>query len=282
MRIALCLFGIPRCSRVTIPSLEANVLAPLKACGELKVFYHLYRQSRVVNPRSGEEGGLAAENYDFAAAYEGLLESPEDGPDQALAAELSAFGNAFDDQGGSLRNLLLQLHSLHRVTRLAQAWDPDVCAFARPDLLYHDRLHEAIVRHAARHPLACAIPDWQWWSGRNDRFAVCGKAIYPPYGARLDRALVYCQDGPRPLAPETLLRFVLLENKAQVLGMPTRATRVRLQGRLEFEEFAAGKRAGKGLRCQVAMRMAQARYRWAMFKGAWAGKRIEEAGHDAG
>ncbi len=282
MRIALCLFGIPRCSSVTIPSLEQQVIAPLKACGELKVFYHLYQQDQVVNPRSGEQGSLEPENYAFIRDYEGLLESPMDGPDQALAAELSAFGNAFDDQGGSLKNLLLQLHSLKRVTGLAQAWGPDVCAFARPDLLYHDPWPLAIIRHAARHPLACAIPDWQWWSGRNDRFAICGRGIYATYGRRLERGLAYCQQGPRPLAPETLLRFVLLESKAEVLGMPVRATRVRLQGRLEFEEFGAGKRAGKGLRCQLAMRLAQARYRWALLKDAWQGKRAEEARHDEG
>jgi hypothetical protein len=282
MRIALCLFGIPRCSSITIPSLEQNVMAPLAACGELKVFYHLYQQDQVVNPRSGEQGSLDPGNYGFIRGHQGLLESPEDGPDQALGAELCSFGNAFDDQGGSLKNLLLQLHSLKRVTELAQAYAPDICAFARPDLLYHDRLPEAIVRHAARQPLACAIPDWQWWSGRNDRLAVAGRGIYPAYGKRLERARAYCQAGPRPLAPETLLRFVLLENKAQVLGMPFRATRVRLQGKQAQEDFKASRKAGKGLRCQLAMRLAQARYRWALLKDAWQGHRAEEARDDEG
>jgi len=282
MRIALCLFGIPRCSSITIPSLGQNVMAPLKACGELKVFYHLYQQDQVVNPRSGEQGSLGPENYAFTCAYEGMLESPVDGPDQALAAELCAYGNAFDDQGGSLKNLLLQLHSLKRVTELAQAHAPDVCVFARPDLLYHDPLPVAVIRHAARNPLACAIPDWQWWSGRNDRFAVAGRGIYPAYGRRLERALAYCQAGPRPLAPETLLRFVLLENRAEVLGMPFRATRVRLQGKQVQEDFNASRKAGKGLRCQAAMRLAQARYRWVMLKSAWQGQRGSEARHDEG
>jgi hypothetical protein len=256
-------------------------MAPLRACGELKVFYHLYSQDQVVNPRSGEQGGLEPENYAFARAYEGRLESPVDGPDQVLAAELSAYGNAFDDQGGSLKNLLLQLHSLKRVTGLAQAWGADVAVFARPDLLYHDPLPLAILRHAARHPLACAIPDWQWWSGRNDRFAVCGGGIYRAYGMRLESALAYCRQGPRPLAPETLLRFVLLENGAEVLGMPFRATRVRLQGKMVQEDFNAGRKAGKGLRCQAAVRLAQARYRWALLEDALRRMSSKEACHDA-
>jgi hypothetical protein len=71
------------------------------------------------------------------------------------------------------------------------------------------------------------------------------------------------------------LRFVLLEDKAEVLGMPIRATRVRLQGRLRLEEFDARKTAGKGLRYQTAMRMAQLRYRMALLADNWAG------GHDA-
>ena len=67
MKIALAFFGLPRCSAVAFPSIERNLLAPLRAAGELRVFQHLWRQDRVFNPRTGEDQAVPQENYAFFA-----------------------------------------------------------------------------------------------------------------------------------------------------------------------------------------------------------------------
>ncbi len=54
--VAVALFGLPRCSAVTVPSIETQILAPLHCFGDVRVYYHLFRQDRIDNPRSGEAG----------------------------------------------------------------------------------------------------------------------------------------------------------------------------------------------------------------------------------
>ena len=56
--IAVALYGLPRCSAVTVPSIEKQILAPLRRCGNVRVFYHLFLQDRIDNVRSSEAGPL--------------------------------------------------------------------------------------------------------------------------------------------------------------------------------------------------------------------------------
>ncbi|HEY9064847.1 MAG TPA: hypothetical protein VIO33_07675, partial [Burkholderiaceae bacterium] len=42
-KIAIAMYGIPRGSAITLPSLQRHFIEPAQQLGECRVFYHLYR-----------------------------------------------------------------------------------------------------------------------------------------------------------------------------------------------------------------------------------------------
>jgi len=236
-RIAVALFGLPRCSAVTGPSIEQNLLRPLRQCGDVRVFYHLFLQDRIDNPRTAEAGELDRSNYDLVQGFEGRLEPPPPVRGSKQHRLMVQKGDFNHDDGISLANWLLQLHSLAAVWELAQAHDPDVVVFARPDLLYHDPMDRNVVRHALRKPRVCALPNWQWYRGCNDRLAICGRAAAPVYAGRGTLLEEYCRQSAEPIQSEALLRYALVKAGVSVVAIPLQASRVRLGGQVRAELF---------------------------------------------
>lgn len=242
-RIALCFFGITRSLGYTIHSIRRNILQPARATGTVSVFCHFFDQKRIQNPRSGEFGDLRPDEYDLLAPDQVEIEPP----DLCLEARgfdaLKTHGDAWDDDFRSLRNLVHQLHSLDRVTTAAEAWTPDLIFFARPDLTYHQSL--APVFTAARSlvgsdagPVA-TLPRWQHWEdGVNDRFALCTPVAAAAYGHRIREAEAHCDRVGGPLHAERLLKDVLERAGAEIRLMPQRASRTRIDGTLQYEDFS--------------------------------------------
>lgn len=238
------MFGIPRCSAVTMPSLEEKVFAPAREAGDVRIFFHLYRQDAVRNERSRENAALDASNYEPFGAFTGEFTPPEVAFERFDLHALEPFGDEYRDGWKSTRNLILQLHSLDRVTSLLEDWKPDVVVYARPDLLYHDRMDPAFLRFAERNDRACVIPAWQWWGGYNDRFAICGRRVFRAYGQRLAEVLPFCSSKGRALHAESLLRHVLRRAGAVMASTRLRASRVRVGGQMAEEIFLARKALG--------------------------------------
>jgi hypothetical protein len=237
MKVALAFFGLPRAATATFPSIESRLLAPLRRHAELRVFHHLYRQSHVINPRSGENAPLAPANYALFDAFQGELEPRDPLARHPLLATFQAHGMAWEDGDFSLNNLLWQLRSLERVTALMEPWAPDVAIYARPDQVYHDALRLFDLRRAAACASEVALPGWGSWGGYNDRFAICGQAVFATYGNRIRQAAAYCEQTGAPLHSERLLRFVLDGAAIPVRPLTLRASRVRIDGRVESEPF---------------------------------------------
>ena len=236
MRIALAFFGLPRCSAIAFPSIAQNLLAPLAAAGELRVFCHLHRQAWIFNPRSRENHPQPEENYAPFLDFDTVIEPRPERP-SPLFQRLRAFGDAWQDGFHSLANLVLQLQSLADVTRRLAAAAPDVVVFARPDLLYHEPVQPRDLLRALQRPDEIALPAWESWGGYNDRFAITGPRLARVYGERLAGALSYCEATGQPLHSETFLRATLHAAGAGVRPIGLRASRVRVDGRLEAEDF---------------------------------------------
>jgi hypothetical protein len=236
MKIALAFFGLPRCSRIAFPSIERCLLQPLAAAGELRVFQYLYRQDWIFNLRSGENHAQTEDNYAPFAGFEGEI-VPRPTQPVPLLERMKRHGDAFQDDFHSLNNLLLQLQSLYEVTQRVAAAQPDVVVFARPDLLYHEPLQRSDLDHALAHPDQIALPWWESWGGFNDRFAVAGARAYRAYGGRVLLADNYCERTGRPLHSESFLRYALGFAGVPVRPIGLRATRVRVDGRLQWEDF---------------------------------------------
>lgn len=245
MKVAIVYFGIPRNTAMCYPSIEQHIYAQLPADFGVKSFYHFYDQQDVINPRSGEHGVLSKENYEPFSWMDGELELPGICLTRWGSDELKARGDVWKDEYRSFSNLIHQLNSLYRVTSRVEAYGPDVVIFLRPDLLYLDPIPVFAIRAAANKSKAVYIPNWQWWNGLNDRFAICGRQAYLPYGKRIERALEYCQRSGRALHAERLLRFVMADSGALLHTLDVRAARVRIGGEIVDETFSSTRSMGR-------------------------------------
>jgi hypothetical protein len=244
MKIAVGFFGIPRCSAITLPSIQRQVLDAMKSQGEVDVYYHFFMQNRITNPRSGEDSELASENYAAFKGFKGVMETPDECLERWEFEKVKEYGDPYGDDFRSLRNLYHQLHSLYMLTELIEKSNPDVVIFLRPDLRYLDPLPADLVIEAARTPRTCFVPQWQWYGGFNDRFAICGRSAYRAYGQRIRMVLDFCLKTGAPLHPESLLRYALLREQVIVRTTPMRANRIRVEGNEVNECFSIWKTIG--------------------------------------
>lgn len=246
-RIAVAFFGITRSLTHTLGGLDANVIAPARAragaAGDARLFAHLYQQQQIDNPRSGEQGRLDPDEHRLLKPDWLELEEPGLCLEAGGFEALKAFGDSWDDEFRSLRNLVHQLHSLDRVTDAVLEWGADVCIFARPDLRYHDSL-SPVLRRALRWETGAWIPRWQPHGGLNDRFAVVrGERAIAAYGKRAHEALGFCEQIQGPLQGERLVRFAMDRANVPVSPISVRASRVRADGQQRFEEFSSPRMA---------------------------------------
>ena len=245
LKIAVAFFGIPRNSPICFPSIEQNVLAQLPAGSEVQCFYHLYKVDEVQNSRSGEKGELAADNYQPFESMSGALTLTEGVLERWDFERVKAQGDTWADDYASLRNLIYQLNSLHTVTTEIESFNPDFVVFVRPDNFFHTALPGYVFNHAEARRHNVYIPDWQWWGGLNDRFAVCGRDTYVAYGKRIERIFDFCKATGRKLHSERLLKFALLKAGAKVCTLPIQASRVRITGAFAEESFSPKRGMGK-------------------------------------
>jgi hypothetical protein len=245
LKIAVAFFGIPRNSTICFPSIEQNVLAQLPAGSDVKCFYHLYKIDEVQNTRSGEKGELKADNYQPFESMTGTLTSTEGVLERWDFEQVKAQGDTWADDYASLRNLIYQLNSLHTVTLMIESFDPDFVVFVRPDNFFHTALPGYVFNHPQVRRHNAYIPDWQWWGGLNDRFAVCGRDTYVAYGKRVERIFDFCKATGRKLHSERLLKYALQQVDAKICTLPTQASRVRITGAFAEESFSPKRGMGK-------------------------------------
>lgn len=245
LKVAVAFFGIPRNSEICFPSIQENVLAQLPANSDVKCFYHLYEIQEIQNQRSGEMGELKADNYEPFHAMTGVLASTDGVLERWDFERVKALGDTWADEHASLRNLIYQLNSLHTVTAMMESFDPDFVVFVRPDNFYHSPLPAYVFAHPAARRRNVYIPDWQWWGGLNDRFAICGRDAYQAYGKRIEHIFDFCEATGRKLHSERLLKYVLQKAGARVCTMDTRASRVRINGAFADESFSPKRGMGK-------------------------------------
>jgi hypothetical protein len=245
LRIAVVFFGITRSLRFTLDSITRNVIAPARALGtEVGLFGHFYDQNRINNPRSGEVGPLDREEYRLLALDKVERELPGLCFADYPIEELMLNGDFWKNNFRAFRNLVHQLHSLHRATLMAQAYRPDIVVFARPDLCYLNSIAPWLQDLAQDPAPQVLVPDWAQWNGLNDRLAlVRGADAIAAYGHRAKVMLEYCADG-RMLHSEQLLKHALRDHRTRMI--PLYASRVRSTGLVVVEDFRPGRGGGGG------------------------------------
>lgn len=239
LRIAVVFYGITRSLRFTLPSIEAQVIGPVRrVAGEAALFGHFFNQSHIDNPRTGETGALDPEEYRLL----NLDAVEREAPDVCLALypmdRIMAPGDRWKDGFRTLRNLVHQLHSLRRATLMAEAWGADLVVFARPDLVYLTDL-EPVLRALSREEGPLSVhPDWSQFQGVNDRMALAfGDRAIRAFGHRVEGLADFCADG-RKLQAEQLLGLALTGLARRL--EPIHVARVRSDGRVVQENFTPG------------------------------------------
>ena len=237
--IAICFFGIARSLEYTIDTIEANITAPARQIGDVHLFAHFFLNETIDNPRSGESGDAGDE-----ACW--LLEACHIRREPSWPARVTDLSNLFRtgpdrhaDGYRSLGNLAHQLVSIATVAEMAKAAAPDIVVFARPDLAYHDSLHDTIVRAAdaaAAGEDAVFTPDWQTWRGYNDRFAVCTGSGIAAWAGRIDRVADVLEISGG-MNGEQLLKHALDASRVKHRQVSQRASRVRIGGDVKDEDF---------------------------------------------
>lgn len=238
MRIAIGFYGITRSLKHTAGSIHRNVLEPARRAGEVTVFCHFYVQQMIDNPRTGEYGSLDPDEWKLLAPDHCGLEPAGSQREVELFTQLQGFGNAWEDDGQSLRNIIRQLTSLQKVSQMIRKTsDFDLVVYLRADMEYHDVFDfPAIFRSMDRNTVM--VPNWAWGGGLNDRFAIGGSRAHAVYANRIERALDYCQRLNKPLHSERLLMYALGRDCVRLQTMPIRATRIRLGGSPSEEFFS--------------------------------------------
>jgi hypothetical protein len=237
-RIAIGFFGITRSLKWTLPSIQENIIEPARQLGEVRLFAHLFQQDRIENPRSGEDNAVDPDEYQLLNCDEIQLEAPGACLSAASYEWILSHGDAFKDGGKSLANLIHQLHSLKQVGRMIDKWEPDLVILARPDLMYHDSLYDEITKQTNRSNSYISIPNWQWYGGLNDRFAVGSRESCLAYTRRLDFIRTYLKKTGGPLPAERFLRHCLNQQGVIARPMSIRASRVRSSGEVVEEDFS--------------------------------------------
>ena len=231
LKIAVAHFGIIRSLEHTIASIEKNVLGPARRTGDVKIFAHLYDQTTIDNPRSGEFGRL-----DTGAAMRMKIDDLQQEKPSACSRvwdieRFKAWGDSWDDDFRSLSNLVHQLHSLDRVTDRVLDYQPDICIFARPDLRYIDSLGKALKLAAKTETPHIYVPSWQSFGALNDRFAICREPeAIRAYGKRIHLAEHFFQTYQTPIHSERFLAFAINSAAIPVTPISARASRVRIDG----------------------------------------------------
>jgi hypothetical protein len=252
--IAIAFYGITRSLKFTVKSITDNIIMPAQDVGHVKVFCHFFLQHSINNPRTGEIGVLDIEEWRNLKADIALIEGIEQKSEDAYLSALKPFGNAWEDDGQSMRNILRQLISLKKVTKIIKEnqW-ADLVIFLRADMEYHDVFPFSEWINGV-HTNTVMIPDWQWSGGLNDRFAICGKDAYQHYGDRVDKAVTFCRTHHRPIHSERLLMYALMHSPIQLVQTSLRATRIRSNGQRAEESFVRvkiAKRIEAFLRCNL-------------------------------
>lgn len=141
-------------------------------------------------------------------------------------------GDPWEDKGLSMRNMLLQWHSIHRVWNLFQEFSQTtgqqyrVVVFLRPDMEYLNNL-ELDDKQFDDHTIF--TPQYSNWGGCNDRFAMGSPAVMAIYANRTSSLDAYLATG-RPLHSEKYLLYHLTVHGLKIGDAKIVCRRIRTNG----------------------------------------------------
>lgn len=149
---------------------------------------------------------------------------------QEAFEQLKQFGDSWNDNFGSLRNCLRQLHSLDCVTNMIEESRErfDVVIYTRVDLHFIARLNIPRIRAGTLY-----TPWFDKYRGLNDRFAMGDQSAMLKYGRRRAFAVRYCEETGKPFHAERFLWWHAQQQQLQTEDLKSfEFCRVRAHGKI--------------------------------------------------
>jgi hypothetical protein len=205
MKIAVCFFGITRnFAKYTLDSIERSLFAEVaRRDPQFRRLAHFNKLAEVSGQRS-KENSVPVDPEEFRLLKCDVVEQTDQSEvDQKVDLEyIKQFGDNWQDNFGSLKNLLRQFYSLNAVTNLlaAEKSKPDLVIFSRVDVRYETPVEIPDLR-----PGTLYTPWFNKYHGLNDRFALGDFETMVTYGRRQSMIRQYCEETKKPLGAESYL-----------------------------------------------------------------------------
>jgi len=252
--IAVCHYGLFRDLARTLPSLQENVYAPLRAqLGGVDIFVHALLLPSIWNARSGEKGDSldprAFLGISPACRY---AAEDQDEVDLRLAGKRKQVGDhkpAFSVSARAVKydlsttlNALRATYSLQKTADMARAheligqFQYRFVAAVRPDTAVFSPVHLPDILLKASH--AIMVPNTHHWGGVNDRFALGTRRamldVYMQWSQTMLSTGWGEQQGkkksPKEINTEGQLCNLLRDGGVRVVPSPLCVVRVRANG----------------------------------------------------
>ena len=240
-KISICFFGITRDLSITYPSIKKNIINPASKYADVKIFCHFFKNEYISNDRSGEFKVKSKNNWDILKADKIIYDLPDIFLED-INIDFYKFGDVYNDNFQSIRNLMHQLYSLEKVFKISSLFKSDLTLFLRPDLYYWDSFEDVIKENLNVLNDYIILPRWQSYRGFNDRFAICN-SFYSAniYSGRINQISNFLKDTKHRLHSEELLYYSIYKSYSKIKTIFHKASRVRANGFMKIENFETGK-----------------------------------------
>lgn len=239
MHVNVILFGLSR-NKTCLNSI-ACLIRNLKRRVSVRVFAALYDRKNLNLKRSNEKCDLrfphewCSDHCDMVSILDHESVWSEL---QAPFFKLQEYGDAWNNNFESLKNLLLQLHSMKVAYDMIDT-PSDVTVSMRIDLHYIDHLSDidlAFTEPCIKIPvpyLPFCTTMCELFYGLNDRLLVCNHVNFCDIVLRrLDYAKLYCEKTNRPLHAEQFLKWLCEQYAIPKKILHMKASRIRCDGRV--------------------------------------------------
>eukprot|EP00892_Ulva_mutabilis_P003126 jgi/Ulvmu1/12814/UM097_0043.1 len=220
-RVALLFFGLTRSLKYTLPSIESNVVGPLREAGvQTDVFLHTYNDTDDAQSKGTDttEWRMLHPSKYIITSQQTFIDKTHSKRDACWKVGTGWVHEPAQQQQRNVLNLLCQLNSLREV---ADLWHRHAAAaglqyrsviFLRPDVLYMDPLPVESILSIKEGTVS--VPDWAHYKGMNDRFAALGPLSAAIWKERLMFTMQKCRE--KPLHSEAFTFDFAMENNLQV------------------------------------------------------------------
>lgn len=230
-KVAICFWGISRSLKYTLASIKNNIYSVLSKNGiEYKVFIHTYKINDLYNNIRTKEKNIVLDNNEYKL-LEPNYELVDD--EDKIKAEINVKSyrthpDPWHSNYNTVDNFILAIYSKTQLCIMVKNSGIlfDYILFVRPDQLYISPF-DINYFNKINNETIC-MPNFNIFSGVNDRFSICNYKNYTIYGDLFKFLFNYSKI--KPLHAETFLNYFLKKNNIKYVFIPFYFNRIRADG----------------------------------------------------